>query len=331
VDIALVWNGKAGSACQATADDVRAQVAAATGRAADVLECEGDRDPCAATREALAAGAQLIVACGGDGTVSSCATELIAAAQVGGSVRAELGVLPLGTANSFAAALEIPDELNAAIAALALPSRRVVDAAVVESSAGRRTMILHCMVGLHAETVGETSTDAKRRWGVLAYAATALKKLAALEPFAAEMQTRHHVIKCRAIQISAANLAPLKTVLAHGPSHVLGDDGRVDVTIIAADTIAEAIATGVHLYRAGRDHAPATRDNVGSFSAPHIEIRTQPEQAVLVDGEPFGHTPVTIDTLAAALVIVAPAASEAVGDPVEAELVGLPALEVARR
>ena len=120
-------------------------------------------------------------------------------------------------------------------------------------------------------------------------------------------------------------------MLAHGPSHLLGDDGRVDVTIVAAETPAEAIATGVHLWRSARAGEPATRDNVGSFSTPRVSITTDPPAQVLVDGEAFGMTPVTIETHPRALRVIAPAAPEADGEPVESDLLGLPDVEVHRR
>lgn len=324
MDIALIWNSAAGSSAGLDAADVQARIAQATGRVVTVLACEPDRAPDVLAREAVAAGSRIVIAAGGDGTVSACASALIGS-------RAALGVLPLGTSNSFAAALEIPDDIPAAIDFLATQQRRVIDAAVVERAGERRMMILHCMIGLHADTIAETTTSSKRRWGVLAYAGNALKRLASLEPFAVDITTAQHVVRCKAIQISAANIAPLKTVLAHGPSHLLGDDGRVDVTIVAAETIAEAIATGVHLWRTGRDHQPATRDNVGSFSSKRIDVRCDPPQNVLVDGEPFGETPVTITTMPRALTVIAPAAAVAEGDPIEAPLEGLPDLEVRRR
>lgn len=321
MDIAVVWNSRAGGCASLDRDAVIRQIAEVTGREAFGYDCVEARDPRACTRAALADGARLIVAAGGDGTVSGCATELV-------GTGVPLGVLPLGTSSSFCAALEIPADLDGALANLARTELRTVDVGIARSAAGERTMILHCMIGLHAETIAGTSTSAKQRWGVLAYAASALRTLASFDPFAVEISTGTHHVRCRAVAIAAANVAPPKTVLAHGPSHLLADDGQVDVTIVAIDTIAEAIATGVHLYRSALEHEPATRDNVGSFSAPTVAITCEPPQAVLVDGEPFGHTPLTIETLQRALVVVAPPAAIAEGPPVEAPLLGLPQLEI---
>jgi YegS/Rv2252/BmrU family lipid kinase len=323
VDLAVIWNARAGSATGVAVAEVERAIATTTGRRVTIFELGPDRDAAACVREALAAGARTIVAAGGDGTVSACATALITERS-----RVELGVLPLGTSNSFAAALGLPVELEGAIAQLASPERRPVDAALVESAAGRQVMILHCMVGLHAEAITETTAAAKRRWGVLAYLGSAMRQLVNLQPFAVELTTDEHHVRCRAIAVAAANLAPLKTVLAHGPSHVLGDDGRVDVTIVAAETFTEAIATGVHLYRSARDREPASRDNVGSFSATRVSIVAEPPQRVLVDGEAFGDTPVTVETLPRALRVLATPAEAVAGEPVEAPLIGLPELEI---
>ena len=316
MDIAVVFNPGAGSATGIDVDDLGARIERATGRSTTVLTAES---PTECARKAIAGGARIVVAAGGDGTVSACATELV-------GTTVELGVLPVGTSNSFAAALEIPDDLDGAIENLARPDRRMLDVATVNG----RVMILHCMIGLHAEAIADTSTTAKRRWGVLAYAASALKQLSSLTDFAVEITTHEHIVRCRAIAIAVANVAPLKTVLAHGPSHLLGDDGRVDVTIVAADTMAEAIAAGVHLYRTGRAGAPADRENIGSFSTPHLRVVTDPPQLVVVDGEECGTTPITIDTIPRALIVIAPAAAIAEGDPVEAPLIGLPDLEIRR-
>ena len=59
-----------------------------------------------------------------------------------------------------------------------------------------------------------------------------------------------------------------------------------------------------------------------------MTIATEPPQSVLVDGEPFGTTPISIETLPRALRVIAPAAPHAEGPPAEASLIGLPELEI---
>lgn len=334
--IAIVWNPQAGQAGGAESTAVRDRLAVELGVSVDVLHVCDEHSAGACARAALERGAEVVIAAGGDGTVSGVGAELVGRT-------ARLGVLPLGTSNSFAAALGIPAVLESAIAliatALAVPAElavaaapvahdRMLDVAVVRGAEGERSMLLHCMIGFHADVIAETSCDAKQRWGVLAYAASAARRLAQIDTFAAELQTDDHVVRCRASAIAAANLAPIKTVLAHGPSHLLGDDGRVDITIVAAETMAQAIATGIHLWRSARDGEPAQRETVGSLSTTRVTITAEPPQHVLIDGEPFGTTPVSIEARPRALRVIAPPAPFAEGPPAEASLIGLPELQI---
>jgi len=60
-----------------------------------------ERDAATLAREAVAAGVDVAIAAGGDGTVSAVAGELF-------NTRIPLGIIPRGTANAFAAALGFP-------------------------------------------------------------------------------------------------------------------------------------------------------------------------------------------------------------------------------
>lgn len=328
MSISVVWNGRAGSSAGISADEVQRALAAATGDTVTIEQVTGEQTPDACARKAIAAGATTVVAAGGDGTVSAVAAELVGANAI-------LGVLPLGTSNSFAAALGIPAEIADAIQTIARRDQQAVDLAYVTGSEGRKAMILHCMIGIHADAIANASAPAKKRWGVLAYVASAMREIVKLEPFSVEIEPvgepEQGIVRCQATSIAAANLAPLKTVLAHGPSHVLGNDGLIDVTIVAAHSALETIATAVHLYRHARDGEAATRDNIGSLSARGVRITTTPPQKVLVDGEEFGTTPVAIEVVQGALTVWAPPPPAAEGPPVEASLIGLPDLELPAR
>ncbi|WP_051960961.1 diacylglycerol/lipid kinase family protein [Devosia riboflavina] len=69
---------------------------------------------------AVEAGAEVIVAAGGDGTITALAGALAGTDRV-------LGILPLGTVNALAKDLGIPLEVKAAIAALATGVTRQID------------------------------------------------------------------------------------------------------------------------------------------------------------------------------------------------------------
>ena len=98
----------------------------------------------AATREAIAAGAAMVIAGGGDGTVNAVAGALAGSDAV-------LGVLPLGTFNHYARDLGMPQELHAAAAALAAATPRRLDIAEVN---GHR-FLNHSSLGYYSQVVRE--------------------------------------------------------------------------------------------------------------------------------------------------------------------------------
>jgi diacylglycerol kinase family enzyme len=98
----------------------------------------------AATREALAGGAELVIAGGGDGTVGA-----VAGAMAGSA--ATLGVLPLGTFNHFARDLGIPRDLPGAVEALAKSTARQLD--IVEVNGHR--FLNNSALGYYTQVVRE--------------------------------------------------------------------------------------------------------------------------------------------------------------------------------
>jgi len=316
---ALILNLAAGGAGQ-SGDSLPARLQ--QDFALDVYTPGPERSATACAEEARRSGADLVIAAGGDGTVSGVASALLGTGTC-------LGILPLGTANSIAQTLGIPADLEGAIDVLIHGEATRIDAAC----ANGKTMVLLSAVGLHADTVGETPLDAKQRWGVLAYIGTGLKKLMSLEPFLVEIETDEQRIQCRATAVTIANMAPVRTVLAQGPPVVSPQDGRLDLTIVSATTLVEAVATGIHLLRTALDGDPADRDNIGFLAAPRLRLTTDPPQSVLIDGEEAGTTPLDVECLPGALAVMVPRREQAEAPPpapeVEEKLEGLPDLEIA--
>ncbi|NCC34385.1 MAG: diacylglycerol kinase family lipid kinase, partial [Chloroflexia bacterium] len=89
-------------------------------------------------REAVAGGADLVIAAGGDGTVA-----MVAGALAGSNV--PLGIVPIGTANVLAHVLALPLELAPALDLLAADLRIV---ALDGMRLGDHLGLLHISVGL---------------------------------------------------------------------------------------------------------------------------------------------------------------------------------------
>jgi len=284
-----------------------------------VFECSEERSPDACARDALAGGAELVIAAGGDGTVSA-----VASALVGG--QAVLGVIPRGTANSFAEALEIPTDVEQALETVLDGETVTVDSARAQG----KPMILHASVGFHAAVVTGTSSESKSRFGVLAYLAKALERVSGSKWFRVELETDTMRLTCRAHNITVASVAPPSTLLAQGPTILLPDDGTLDVTIVAAEGLAQAVATGLHLYRAASRQQAADHPNVAYFPCKRVQIDTDPPQALMIDGEDAGEGRLVVQCIPSSLRVKVPhgATWRTKTRGPEANLTGLPGLRV---
>lgn len=270
-----------------------------------ILEPEFDLDIQFTTKEvsggelaqgAIANNAEIIIASGGDGTVSA-----VAEALVGTDI--PLGAIARGTANAFANALDIPDTIEAACQVIIEGATKKVDAGMCNG----KPMILLAGIGFEAETVDDADREAKNRLGMLAYILSGLKQLRELEKFETTIETDDKVIKVEANAITIANAAPTSSILAHGTAGVIYDDGLLDVTIIAPKTRASAIAISYHLLQTASNEEAAERDDIGYLRTKWIKVTTDPPQKVVLDGEIIGKTPIEVECIPKGLTVFAPA------------------------
>ena len=140
----VIVNGGAGSGHD---DTLRAQVQShfeAVGVAAEVILAKGGAAIAAQVDIALRAGVDVIVAGGGDGTVSAVAAALV-------DTEVALGVLPLGTLNHFAKDLGLPLDLGGAVRVIAAGQTQRIDVGEVNG----RVFINNSSLGLYPEMVRE--------------------------------------------------------------------------------------------------------------------------------------------------------------------------------
>jgi YegS/Rv2252/BmrU family lipid kinase len=100
-------------------------------------------------RTAAQAGYKQIVAVGGDGTCNEVVTGLLQAAAAGD--QAVMGIIPLGSGNDLAFALNIPVEIEAACARLLEARQRRIDVGQVVVDGERRFFANNVGLGLDAE------------------------------------------------------------------------------------------------------------------------------------------------------------------------------------
>ena len=117
-------------------------------------------------REAVHSGVDLVLASGGDGTVTAC---------VGGVAGSgiPLGVLPCGTGNLLARNLGLPLSLDQALTVALTGSDRRLDVGM----ANGRPFVVMAGIGFDAEMLRGASEELKTRVGWAAYALSAVRHL----------------------------------------------------------------------------------------------------------------------------------------------------------
>lgn len=247
--------------------------------------------------QAVESGAEIVIAAGGDGTVSAAAEALIC-------TEIPFGVIPRGTANAFATYLGIPKDLKAACQIILASHTRLVDTALCNG----KPMVLLAGIGFEAKTVKQADSDAKNRFGTLAYILAGAKQFwQGMKPFETRVETESQTAAIQqATAVTVANSAPPTSVLAHGTTGVYADDGLLDITITSPQSRLEGAIALYHLIKSGFNDRAVELDNVHHLRARHIKITTTPPQPVVLDGNLMGTTPIEIECIPSSLNVFIP-------------------------
>ena len=151
IQFAVIVNGGAGGGHDEAAARALEGKFAAAGMAASVTLAQSGDEMMATARAALAEGARIVVAGGGDGTINA-----VASVMAGSGVA--FGVLPLGTLNHFARDLGIPLALDAAIDNVATGRRVQVDVGEVNG----RIFLNNSSLGLYPDIVRDREKQQRR-------------------------------------------------------------------------------------------------------------------------------------------------------------------------
>ena len=245
-------------------------------------------------RQAVEGGADLVVAAGGDGTLNEVVNGLSA-----GFDRVRLGLLPLGTGNDFARSIGVPDDLEGAVAVLREGRTRRIDVGRALAG-GTSRWFLNMAVGGFSGVVSEKASEAKERWGPLAYMRGAVEAWPELTAFEASIVLNG----AERLRIATYNI-----VISNGRYVAAGipvapqaevDDGLFEVMIAPATTIPKLailvpkVLLGQHL-----------NDDLLIFRrATRIEIESDPPMAFNVDGELLGEASAVFEVHPRALEMV---------------------------
>ncbi len=223
--------------------------------------------------EALDHGAQVLVGAGGDGTLRDVADVLA-------GHRAQLGVLPGGTANLWAHELGVARPPEEAAAALVEADVRGMDMGRLVHPDGRYLrFLLMAGIGIDGLMLDHTDPRLKARLGPGGIAVGVVRAIPDFRPFPIELSVDgQDAWEGRVIQVIVGN-SRLYANVVHATPDARVDDGILDVTIVPADDLEVAIRLGWSLVLRRRPGGGVPR-----FRGREIAIRTPVVPPVEVDG-----------------------------------------------
>jgi len=281
--------GSTGEAWPQIASDLRSQYGAFR---AVFTKHRGDATTLAS--DAARKGAKLVIACGGDGTISEVANGILSSGK-----DAELGILPSGTGGDFRRTLEIPSRTRDAARILRIGRTVRIDVGRVSYLDGNGSEATRYFVGV-ASCGMSTKVIERVKNNRISFANALLKTAMRNEPVRLVIQLddsheRHLLVS----NLCVANAQYFGGGMKIAPDAKLTDGkfdviGVGDLSAVKIFTSAPRVYTGSHL----------SMDEVSHALARKISVRAADraaDVALEVDGELPGSLPATFQIIPAAL------------------------------
>ncbi len=242
--------------------------------------------------QAVADGAPMVIVGGGDGSLS-CSVDFVVGKDC------VFALLPLGTANSFARSLDIPLDLEGAVAAIANGRRRRVDLGLINGDYFANSAAM----GLAPMIADSVPHRLKKYLGRVGYLLWAIWCLIRFRPFTARITVDGESRTFTALELRIANGR------FHGGVEVVDEAQGAGVD---SGEIVVQIVTGRYKSRLIRNwfatilRLSSRHDTVEELRGRTIGIETRPLLKISVDGEVAGRTPAVVEVARKAIEVVVP-------------------------
>lgn len=260
--------------------------------------------------EAAKQGAKLIIACGGDGTISEVANGILESNR-----DTELAVLPGGTGSDFRRSLHMPTNTAAAARALRDGRTRLIDVARVTflNDSGEREARFFINVasfGMSTAVLSRTASGESKKWipafaprklgSKLSYGLATVQTTLAASPIEVHIQLDDEPERrIRVAEFCVANARYYGGAMKIAPNAKM-DDGLLDVVSIGDASAFRILSNAPRLYFG----AHLRMDEVNHALAKQIvarPVKKDEQVAIELDGEVVGRLPATFQVIKAAL------------------------------
>lgn len=230
----------------------------------------------------------MVIVGGGDGTLNAIADSLV-------ETQLPLGIIPLGTANDLARTLQIPLNILEACKTIATGHPYAIDLGWVNG----KHFFNVASIGLSVKITENLSKERKRRWGVLAYPATALEVIRRSRPLRAEITSQGETIKVKTLQIAIGNGRYYGGGLAVAHDAAI-DDQRLDLYSLELEHWRQIFGLAFALLRGKHAETPGSR----YLSGTEFEINTSRPHKINTDGEITSKTPAKFKLISQAISVI---------------------------
>ena len=224
-------------------------------------------------REAAAAGVELVLACGGDGTVTACAEGVAGTGT-------PLGIVPIGTGNLLARNLDLPVDLDEALIVALTGKDTPIDA----GTANGAPFVVMAGLGLDARMISDTSEPLKKRLGWAAYAISVIRHLRDRPIRATLTADGGQPVRLRSSAVIVGNVGWLRGGVPLLPD-ARPDDGMLDAVALRAGGLVGWLAIVTHVLLRTGGSGRVTR-----LVFRELTVTTVSPQPWELDGEFMGTT-----------------------------------------
>ncbi len=286
----LIWNDGSGKAEANRQVFVQAQADNDT----QIHEMTRDGDLKACITQAVEEGCEVIMAAGGDGTVNAVVNAMMFIEE---SRRPRLAILPLGTANDFAATLTLPDDISQTFELSYTDQTLPIDVVKIHAHNFQRYFANIAAGGNSVRVSEELTDDMKARWGAFCY-------LRGGVPLLADLQTFHITAQCDSEKFSAID--SWAVLVANGKTNAgrivvapnaSPNDGLLEVIIIRDGTVLDIVDIISHALLGSYLEC----EQVIYRQVRRLQLHSEPSMRFTIDGEVIEEEPVEFEVVPGAV------------------------------
>ncbi|MDQ4501428.1 diacylglycerol kinase family protein [Sinomonas sp. ASV322] len=249
-----------------------------------VFETTADDPGHSMARAALEAGADVVIPCGGDGTV-----RVVAEALAGTDVA--LGLVPLGTGNLLARNLDLDLTRLAQCVHTALFGRqRRIDTATMAlenratGAKSQHTFLVIAGMGMDAEILGDTNEDLKKAVGWIAYTEAGIRHMPGRRRKKVDVALDDGDFQTRSVRsVLFANCSKLPGGVDFIPEAYI-DDGVLDIVVMSPRSLLGWLEMWLKITFQHNRPLPV----MSFYGAQSVRIRSAQPVETQVDGDPTG-------------------------------------------